>query len=108
MGKLVYIILLIGLIGCSNSTYHSLTGNKAQSDLIERTFQHAMEYNADGVISHWQDKNTGKSGTVMPKYASYKYEGPCRHFDITYYRADHSAQYHSGIACRRGQVWRIH
>ena len=66
MGKLVLIILSFSLIGCSNTTYHAMTGNKTQADLIERTFQHAMEYNADGVISHWHDKNTGKSGTIMP------------------------------------------
>jgi len=105
MGKLIYVIAFAVLAGCSNSTYHSLTGHSQQSEQIERTFQHAMEYNADGVMSYWHDKNTGKSGAVTPKYASYKYRGPCRHFEIAYYTP---TKYYNGIACRRDQVWQIH
>ena len=85
-----------------------MTGHSNQSEIIERTFQHALEYNADGMIAFWQDKNTGKSGYVKPKYASHKYKAPCRHFEIAYYHNNKSTQYYNGIACRREQVWQIH
>ena len=60
------------LVGCSNTAYHTMTGHSKQSDIIEYTFQNALEYNADGIISYWQDKTTGKSGHVQPIYASNK------------------------------------
>lgn len=105
MGKLVY-ILLFGLIAnCSNTTYHTMTGHGKQSEQIERTFQHALEYNPDGMVAYWHDKNTGKSGSVTPLYASYKFKGPCRHFEIAYFSP---TKYYHGIACRRDQVWQIH
>jgi len=105
MGKLIAIISSVLLIGCANTSYYSLTGHSGQSEQIERTFQHALEYNKDGIASHWHDKNTSKSGSIKPVYASYKYKGPCRHFEIAYF--DPTKYYH-GIACRRDQVWRIH
>lgn len=107
MGKLIFLLLGVLLVSCSNSSYHAITGHSQQSDMIERTFQQALEYNADGMIAYWSDKNTGKLGYVMPKYASNKYKGPCRHFELAYYYPDRSEQYYNGIACRRGQVWQI-
>ena len=108
MGKLRYILFLFLFFGCSNSSYHAITGHSEQSETIERTFQHALEFNADGVLAHWHDKNTGKSGYVKPKYPSGKFKGPCRHFEMAYFYTHRSAQYFNGIACRRGQVWQIH
>jgi len=105
MGKLIVIFSSIWLISCANSTYHTLTGHSKQSEQIERTFQHALEFNKDGVASFWHDKNTGKSGSVTPVYASYKHKGPCRHFEIAHYNP---SKYYHGIACRRDQVWQIH
>jgi len=100
--------LLCFTVSCSNTTYYKMTGHNKQSDMIERTFQHALEFNADGVMAYWHDKNTGKSGYVKPMYASNKYVGPCRHFELAYFTPAKSTQYHNGIACRRDQVWRIH
>ena len=94
MGKLVLIILSFSLIGCSNTTYHAMTGNKTQADLIERTFQHAMEYNADGVATYWQDPNSQKSGAIKPLYASYDWTPPCRHFEIAYFYPNKQPTYH--------------
>jgi len=105
MGKLIAIISSVWLIGCANTSYYSFTGHGDQSEQIERTFQHALEFNKDGLASHWHDKNTGKSGTVTPKYASYKYQAPCRHFEIAYFNP---SKYYHGIACRHGQSWQIH
>ena len=39
------------LVGCSNTAYHTMTGHSKQSDIIEYTFQNALEYNSDGIIS---------------------------------------------------------
>lgn len=84
------------------------TNIPTNTTLIDRTLQHALEYNVDGVMSYWNDKQTGQSGYVMPKYASYKWrKGPCRNFDIAYFTTSKQVKYHSGIACRRGQVWQI-
>ena len=98
----------IAVVSCSNSTYYTMTGHTKQADIIEHTFQTALEYNADGIISYWHDKTTGKSGHIQPIYASYQWKGPCRKFEMAYYYPTKSPTYHYGIACRRDQVWQIH
>ena len=109
MGKLVIITFVLTiLVSCSNTTHYSLTGQHQESHLIDQTLQSALEYNPDGVISYWSDKSTGKSGHVKPLYASYKWKGPCRNFEIAYFYADNPSKYYYGVACRHDQVWQIH
>ena len=107
MGKLVLILTLL-LGACSNQSYHIITGHSQQSDVIESAFQNALEYNQDGVSTVWYDETTGKSGTVMPLYASYDWSGPCRYFQIAYFYPDKNPTYHNGQACRRNSQWKIY
>ena len=109
MAKLV-IFLSILLAGCSSSSpvMYVATGHVNQKDMIDVTFQAAMEYNPDGVIKAWNDDTVGKSGYVKPLYASYDWKGPCRHFEIAYFYADQTSSKHYGQACRHNGVWKIH
>ena len=90
MGKLALILVLF-LSACSHRAMYSVTGHSNQSGQIERTLQHALEYNKDGVVSYWNDSATGKSGSIKPLYFPDRLEK-------NYY----------GVACRRDQVWQIH
>ena len=107
MGKLALILVLF-LSACSHRAMYSVTGHSNQSGQIERTLQHALEYNKDGVVSYWNDSATGKSGSIKPLHASTQWKGPCRQFQMTHYFPDRLEKNYYGVACRRDQVWQIH
>jgi hypothetical protein len=86
---------------------YSVTGHAKQSDIIESALQTAMEYNADGVVTYWQDPNSQKSGTIKPLYASYDWAPPCRHFEMVHFYLNKSPTYHYGQACKRNAKWKI-
>ena len=66
MKPIFVIFVVIELQACSHTGYYTMTGHSKQADVIEATFQQALEHNPDGVSTYWQDKPTGKSGYVMP------------------------------------------
>jgi surface antigen len=109
MAKLV-IFLSILIVGCTSSSpvLYVMTGHQNQKQVIDATFQHALEHNPDGVVSAWNDDTADKSGYIKPMYASYDWKPPCRHFEIAYFGPGTKVKKYYGQACRRNGVWRIH
>tara|TARA_A100001011_G_scaffold318277_1_gene337981 strand:- start:155 stop:457 length:303 start_codon:yes stop_codon:yes gene_type:complete len=100
--------MLLFCTGCANTQYFALTGHSKQSDVIEATFQQALEHNPDGMSTHWSDPVSGKRGYVLPIYEAPSRKPPCRFFEIGYYFDDYPAEFYYGKACRRNQVWHIY
>ena len=107
--KGIFVVFVVILLqACTHTGYYTMTGHSKQADVIEATFQQALEHNPDGVSTYWQDKPTGKSGYVMPIYEAAIHKSPCRHFELGYYFPDNSAEFYYGVACRQNQVWSIY
>jgi len=106
--RLTILIILLFCSGCANTQYFALTGHSKQSDVIQATFQQALEHNPDGLSTHWVDKNAGKRGYVLPVYEAPSNNRPCRFFEIGYYYDNDPAEFYYGKACRRNQVWHIY
>jgi surface antigen len=102
------LLLCVLLAGCTNTQYFALTGHNQQADVIQASFQQALEHNPDGSSTHWYDKATGKRGYVMPIYEAPSRNKHCRFFEIGYYYTDLPAEFYHGKACRRDQVWHIY
>ena len=74
MAKLV-IFLSILIVGCTGSSpvMYVMTGHENQKQMIDATFQHALEHNPDGVVSAWNDDTADKSGYINDE------SNRCRH-----------------------------
>jgi surface antigen len=96
------------MLACNNASLTMWTGHVDQASLINPAFQHSMDKTQNGAVTYWNDPTTKKSGYIKPLYASKKYAGHCRHFEIAYFYPDKEGTYHYGIACRnKDSFWQV-
>lgn len=103
------ISLLISVYLLSNSTYaHRPVPPLTPEDnkLIQENIFNALDHNADGKKSAWQNPKTGASGYALPSHTTKLRGTECRDF-IVYNEASHIKSQASYTACKFKGKWKI-